>query len=41
MPPEDDRLDSAWIVTHLMSLTNEGFDSPYGLVYDVGSLLCE
>ena len=41
MPPEDDRLDSAWIVTHLMRLTSEGFDSPYGPVYEVGSLLFE
>ena len=41
MPPEDDRLDSAWIVTHLMSLTNEGFDFPCGPVYEVGSLLFE
>ena len=41
MPPEDDRLDPAWIVTHLVGLTNVGPDSPYGLVYEVGSLLLE
>ena len=41
MPPEDDRLGFAWIVTHLVGLTNVGPDSPYGLVYVVGSLLSE